>query len=98
MPLYGTCTIWIPVSCDMSSPARCTVPPMPEEPYLISFGCALAKAISSPSVFAGSCGLARITAGPEATSEIELKSVLMSKGSFETAALLACEEKIISSV
>ena len=54
--------------------------------------------MSSASVFAGSAGLASTTAGPEPTSEIELKSWLMSKGSFDSAALLACDEKAISRV
>ena len=54
--------------------------------------------MSSPSVFAGSCGFASTTAGPEATSEIELKSLLISKFIFITAALLACDEKIMRSV
>ena len=98
MPLYGTCTISIPVSCCISSPARCTVPPTPEEPYLISPGCAFAYAISSRSDFAGSAGFARMSAGPEPTSVMALKSLLMSKGSFETAALLACDENVMRSV
>ncbi len=54
--------------------------------------------MSSPSVFAGSCGFTSTTAGPEPTSEIALKSLLMSKGSLDTAALLACDEKIMRSV
>ena len=64
----------------------------------MSPGCALAYAISSAKVFAGSAGLASTTAGAEPTSVMALKSLLMSNGSLESAALLACDENAISSV
>src|SRR6266581_4747833 len=63
MPLYGTWTILIPVSCIISSPARCTGVPIPEEPNFTASGRARAYSISPASVFAGNAGLAITTIG-----------------------------------
>ncbi len=65
---------------------------------MIAPGCAFAYAITPASVFPGTAGWAMMSAGPDATSEIALKSLSMSNGSLESAALLACEENAISSV
>src|SRR3954449_2057081 len=46
----------------------------------------------------GACRLPMTTAGAEHTMVMELKSRLMSKGSFESAALLECDENAMRSV
>ena len=73
--------IRIPVSCIINSPARCTGPPTPEEPNVTAPGRALAYSINSARFFTGSEGCTATMVGDVPNSVIEVKSLLMSKGS-----------------
>src|SRR5262249_35028793 len=55
-PLYGTCTIFTPVRLLKYSPARCAADPLPDEEYASCPGRALASAVSSLTVLAGTDG------------------------------------------
>ena len=55
---------------------------MPEDPNFTAPGRARAYSISPASVFAGNAGLAITTIGAVPTMVMELKSLLMSNGSF----------------
>ena len=55
-PLYGTCTIFVPVARLNASHARCCVLPMPEEPHEKAPGFALITAMSSFTLVAGTVG------------------------------------------
>ena len=74
VPLYGTCTIWIPAADLKSSPERWLVAPMPALPKLIVFGFALASSISSFTVFAGTLGCTTRRFGTTTRREIGAKS------------------------
>src|SRR4051812_850545 len=53
---YGTWVMLMPASFCSSTPDRCCELPLPDVAYVISPGCALAKAISSLIDFAGTDG------------------------------------------
>ena len=60
-PRNGTCTALMPVRAANSTPDRCGVVPGPGLPIEMPFGRALAQAMNSGSVLAGTC-LAATTA------------------------------------
>ncbi|MNS82710.1 hypothetical protein D3C72_1164610 [compost metagenome] len=62
-PLYGTCVILTLPCCLISSPARFSGVPTPDDAYDSLPGCALASAISSAAFFAGRPGLPTSTIG-----------------------------------
>ena len=74
LPLYGTCSICVPVSSCSSSPARCSVLPMPVLAKLASPGLALAAAIRSASVRAGLSVRTTSTSGVSAMRATGVKS------------------------
>ncbi|CAB3921397.1 hypothetical protein LMG26684_05734 [Achromobacter mucicolens] len=53
LPLYGTCSAWMPVCCLSSSPASCAGEPLPGEPNDSLPGLARAYCRNSCSVFTG---------------------------------------------
>jgi hypothetical protein len=61
--LYGTCSIWQPVSDLNNSPERCTEVPLPDDAMLILPGLALQYAMNSATVLAGNDGVTSITLG-----------------------------------
>ena len=63
LPLYGTCTMLMPVARLNISPARWLVLPTPGEAKVSSPGCALASAISSLTFLAGVEGWTTSTLG-----------------------------------
>jgi hypothetical protein len=81
MPLYGTWTVLMPASKLRSSPAKCAPLPSPGEAKLSLSGFALAYAISSRKVFAGTEGCTTRTLGDCASSETGVRSRCVSNGS-----------------
>src|SRR5690348_7817012 len=81
LPLYGTCTIFVPAIDENVSPERCTIVPFPEDAYAISPGRDLANAMNSLTERAGSDGCTTMTSGVCATMAICEKSRTESYGS-----------------
>src|SRR5207237_1386033 len=98
-PRYGTWIILTPAIILNSSPAICEVEPVPYEASVILPGSALASAISSGMVLAGTDGLVTITSGKSTNPAIGAISRTRLKGRESySEALIAAEDGSHNSV
>src|SRR5439155_1872013 len=91
LPLYGTCSTSTPAADFSISPQRCTMVPLPEDPYEYLPEPDLSSAISSRTLLACVLGCTTSMSGVEATIATKVKSFIESYGSFGYSVLLmAC--------
>src|SRR5215218_5715764 len=83
LPLYGTCTLGMPVTILNNSPTRCGALPVPGEAKLMLSGFALANAISSLTDFTGNCVFTTRNIGKVADKTIGAKSFSGAYGRLE---------------
>src|SRR3954451_1537036 len=81
LPLYGTCSILIPVADLNISPARCSELPLPIEPKLSLPGWDLPYSMNSLTVFTGSEGFTTRYNGVVKNIDTGAKSLVGSYGS-----------------
>ena len=81
-PLYGTCTILVPIVLLNSAPERWPTAPLPELEKNMSPGRFLASATSSFTFFTGSEGCVSSAAGMSTMRPSGVKSLTASKGRF----------------
>src|SRR5215204_5315784 len=74
LPLYGTCTLGMPVTILNNSPTKCGALPVPGDAKLTFCGFAFASATNSLTDFTGNCALATRNIGNVAESTIGTKS------------------------
>ena len=78
LPLYGTCSTSTPAEDFSISDARCTMVPLPDEPYEYLPGLDLSSAISSRTLPALVDGCTTSMSGEDATIATKLKSFIVS--------------------